>query len=99
MQEEVAQLCEQLGISWTKNGDGGGEPLQLAQARGRAQKARDMADERCADMAGGFEQPQPALSSGLPRTVRCQTPDVPVISSTHPHTRAHARILEQEIKR
>jgi hypothetical protein len=64
MKDEVARLCEQLGISQTE--DGGGELLKVR-------------DTPCPDTVGGFEQPQPTLSSGLPYTVSCQTSEVPVV--------------------
>lgn len=112
MQDEVAQLCEQLGIPQADKSDCGGELLQLAWSKktshyrilsgvkdveqGRTfsleasecmQKVRNipcqtlqvsLADESCADVVGGFEEPDSTPSVGLPYTISCQTSEIPV---------------------
>jgi hypothetical protein len=112
MQDEVARLCEQLGIPQADKIDCGGELLQLPWSKktshyrilsgvkdvewGRifsleasecVQKVRNiprqtlpvsMADESCAEVVDGFEEPEPTPSVGLPYTIGCQTSEVPV---------------------
>lgn len=112
MQDEVARLCEQLGIPQADMSDCGGELLQPAwskktshyrilsgvkdveqgrtfslEASGCTHKVRNipyqtlqvfMADESCADVVDGFEEPEPTPSAELPYTINCQTSEIPV---------------------
>ncbi|PNF36552.1 hypothetical protein B7P43_G15879 [Cryptotermes secundus] len=110
MQDEVARLCEQLGIPQPDKRGCGSELLHLAWSKkshyrilsgvkdveqGRTfsleasecmQKVRNipcqtlqgsLADESCADV-GGFEEPEPTPSVGLPYTLSCETSEIPV---------------------
>jgi hypothetical protein len=112
MQDEVAQLCEQLGIPQTDKRECGGELIQLSwskktshdmilsgvedvaqrnafslEASGGMQKVSNspcqtlqvsMADECCADMVDGFEEPGPTPSAGQTYTLSYETSEIPV---------------------